>query len=84
MKTYILSYFGKPVAVVQSPLASLLQKKIQTAIIEEVGADKDGQFGLLMPDLPDYGETIDLKVNYVSEGQLISDNEFTLTKTVCY
>ena len=84
MKTYILNYFGKPIAVVQSPITSLLQKKIQTAIMEEVGADKEGQFGLIVPSLPDYGETVDLKVNYVLEGELILDDEFTLTQTVCY
>lgn len=84
MKTYILSQYGKPVAVIQSPITSLLKEKIKTAIIEEVGADKDCQFECFNFNLPDYGETVNLKVRYVNDGLLIADDEFSLMQTVCY
>lgn len=84
MKTYILSQYGKPVAVVQSPITSLLKEKIKTAIIEEVDAEKDGQFECFNFNLPDYGESVNLKVRYVNNGELIADDEFSLMQTVCY
>ena len=84
MRTYILNLYGKPVAVIQSPITSLLKEKIKTAIIEHVSADKDGQFECFNFNLPDYGETVNLKVRYVHDGLLIADDEFTLMQTVCY
>lgn len=84
MKTYILSLHGKPVAVIQSPITSLLKEKIKTAIIEDVSADKDGQFEFSNFNIPDYGESVNLKVRYVQDGLLIADDEYSLMQTVCY
>jgi hypothetical protein len=85
--TFILSYFNKPVAVIQvngEDSVKTFEDKLKQAIIEEVSADADGQFELKMQRLGDYGETTNLVTKYAQDGFLVRDVEFTLMKTVCY
>ena len=85
--TFILSYFNKPVAVIQvngEDSVKTFEEKLKQAIIEEVSADADGQFELKMYILGDYGETTNLVAKYVQDGFLVRDIEFSLMKTVCY
>lgn len=85
--TFILSYFKKPVAVIQidgNDSVKSFEDKLKKAIIEEVSADADAQFELKMQTLGDYGETTNLDARYVQDGFLVRDTEFSLMKTVCY
>lgn len=78
-------YVGNVAAVIRAVDVAELETKLKTAIIEEVGAEIDGQFRLdIDNDNLDWGETSDIKTSYVQDGFLIEDNEFTLTKTVSY
>ena len=82
--TFILSYQGNPVAVINSADEFELTNKLGKAIQEEVSAEGDGQLEVSIDRIGDYGETISVKSRYVQNGLLIDDNEFALTKTVSY
>jgi hypothetical protein len=83
MKTYILSQFGKPIAVVQAVLISTLRYQIQKAIILKTGASANSTFEWVDSKLPNDGETVKLKLNY-GDGVLKNHDEFSLTKIDCY
>lgn len=82
--TYILKHYGQAVAVIVTENEGQLNDKVKTAIQEEVGAEKDGQFSLNISRMGDWGEDTPIKTTYVSDGELIEDDEFKLMKTVSY
>ena len=81
---YILSYMGRAVAVIMAADENELKEKLKPAIQEEVGAETDTQFTLGLEEVGDYGETSTIFTQYVQDGALIDDNEFTVMKTVDY
>lgn len=87
MKTFVLNQFGTPIAVIT--LKSLneeeLKAKLAEAIKVEVDADADSQFSLRVGRLGDYGETTNLSVDYVQDGELIQqDDSFNCVLVVTY
>jgi hypothetical protein len=81
---YILNYQNTGVSVILAADESELKEKLKTAIIEEMGADEDGQFSSEIGRIGDWGERTQVKATYVQDGLLIEDYEFSLTKTVVY
>jgi hypothetical protein len=81
---FILSAYGKPVAVILAKGEKKLHDLVSIAITEETCADRDGQFELKIGRLGDIGETTEITVSYVNDGELITTNEFVLNKVVSY
>lgn len=81
---FVLTYMGKAVAAIQAESETQLKEKVATAIKEEVSAEPDTQFSLRVGRIGDWGETTTVKTDYVNDGLLIQDEEFTLTKLVAY
>jgi hypothetical protein len=86
--TFVLSKFGKSVAVIilkeGEDLFSTLMAKVLTAIKEEECADSDGQSSITFGRIGDWGEDSRVHATYVNNGELISDDEYILTKIVSY
>lgn len=81
---YILSYHGNGCAVILATNETDLKDKLKEAIQEEASAEKNAQFSLSLERIGDWGETTNIRTCYVNDGELVEDNEFTLTKTVLY
>ena len=83
--TFILKRFGAPVGVIVASTSEELAVKIKKAIMVEVYADTEGQFSARVDiDTLDWGETANITVEYVQDGSLITDSEFSLMKTIHY
>lgn len=80
---YILrNEFGKSVAIISASNEKELKEKTSAAIKMEVSAEEDGQFELQIGRVGDYGEDTLIKTKYVQDGLLITDDGFSLVKTV--
>jgi hypothetical protein len=90
MNKYILSYNSKPVAIISATLTSQLLKKLTLATREELSlhADDVEDYEVVIKGrIGDFGETTEVVVTYTCEDLIVpnvTDNEFTLTKTVSY
>jgi hypothetical protein len=82
--TFILSYQGNPVAVINSADDFELTNKLGKAIQEEVSAEEDGKLEVSIDKIGNWGETTPIKAKYVLNGFLVDDNKFSLTKTISY
>lgn len=84
---FVLCYYSNPVAVLimdENETEVELKSKLERAIKEELCTDSDSQFELRMGELGDWGETTELSVTCVTDGFQVTDDEFTLMKTVSY
>lgn len=82
---FTLKRSGESVGVILASNSDVLREKLKKAILVEVDGEVDGQFALRGDiDTLDWGETADLTVDYVQDGCLVTDGEFTLTKTIYY
>ncbi len=82
--SYILTYMGKPAAVINAESQANLKEKAERAVKEHLSVEPDTQFSLSIGRIGDWGEETQVTAEYVDEGSLITDSEFTLTKTVSY
>jgi len=83
--TFILKRFDDPVGVIVASTSEELAVKIKKAIMVEVYADTEGQFSARGDiDTLSWGETANITVEYVQDGSLINDSEFSLMKTIHY
>lgn len=84
-ESYVLrDAFGNSVAVILAADETELRTKLETAIKEEVSADADGQFELEIGELGDWGEDTPIKTKYVYDGLLVTDDGFSVVKTISY
>lgn len=81
---YILTYQGEPKAIISIDNEKDFKDKISLAIKEEVCAEKDAQFELQIGRLGDWGEKTNIKTKYVQDGLLITDEEFSIIKSITY
>ena len=80
---FILKRFSAPVSVIIASNEEELVVKLKMAIMAEVYAEIDGQFSLRGDiNTLEWGETADITVEYVQDGSLITDSEFSLMKTI--
>jgi hypothetical protein len=82
--SYILTYFRKPVAVINAESQADLKQKTTRAIQEHLSVENDSQFELSIGRIGDWGEETQVTAKYVDEGSYVTDDEFTLIKTVSY
>lgn len=82
--TYVLEHFGDVVGVIIAENDGQLTARTAAAIDDNIEREKDGQFELHIGRIGDFGEYTDVTVKYVENGQLVTDSEFRLRKTVSY
>jgi hypothetical protein len=88
--TYILSYNGNGIAVIRATTIKELLTKLTLATREELSlhADDVEDYEVVIKGrIGDFGETTEIVVTYTCEDLIVpnvTDNEFTLTKTVSY
>jgi hypothetical protein len=74
----------KPAAVINAESQANLKEKTERAVKEHLSVEPDTQFSLAIGRIGDWGEETQVTAQYVDDGELITDSEFTLTKTVSY
>jgi hypothetical protein len=82
--SYILTYMGKPAAVINTESQASLEEKTERAVKEHLSVEPDTQFSLSIGRIGDWGKETQVTAQYVDDGFLVTDNEFTLMKTVSY
>lgn len=82
--SYLVSYNGNPVAIINAESDTQLKEKLSQAIKEEVGTDADTQFSLSIGKIGQWGEDTKIKTSYVVDGSLIDDDEFVIRTLVSY
>ena len=82
---YILLHFDKPCGVILASDEVEFDQKLETAIRNEIELDDDSnQFSIYHSNIGDWGETCTIEVQYVNEGELLIEQEFSIIKTVKY
>jgi hypothetical protein len=79
---FILKRFNEPVGVIISSSQEELAVKLKKAVSDELMGDIEKEFAFL-GDIGtlDWGETLDITVEYVQDGRTLTDVEFSLMKT---
>lgn len=79
---FILKRFNEPVGVIISSSQEELSVKLKKAVSDELMGDIEKEFAFL-GDIGtlDWGETLDITVEYVQDGRTLIDVEFSLMKT---
>lgn len=82
---FILKRFGAPISVIVAPSQEELAEKLKKAVSDEIMGDIEKEFAFI-GDIGtlDWGETLDITVEYIQDGRTLTDVEFSLMKTICY
>jgi hypothetical protein len=80
---FILKRFGAPVGVIIASSEEELAEKLKKAVSDEVMGDIEKEFAFI-GDIGtlDWGETLDITVEYIQDGRTLIDVEFSLMKTI--
>ena len=82
---FIIKRFNEPIGVIIASSEEELAEKLKKAVSDEVMGDIEKEFTFI-GDIGtlDWGETLDITVEYVQDGRTLIDVEFSLMKTSCH
>lgn len=85
-KSYVLLHFDHVIGVINATTFEELKSKLNTAIIENINVDNDSApISITFIDpIGDYGDTTQIEASYVNDGELVSDQEFSIMRTCIY
>ena len=82
---FIIKRFNEPIGVIIASSEEELAEKLKKAVSDEVMGDIEKEFTFI-GDIGtlDWGETLDITVEYIQDGRTLIDVEFSLMKTSCH
>ena len=82
--TYVLEHFGDVVGVVVAENDEQLIANLKNAVCDNIETDTDTDVKVKIGPVGDWGECIDVFVQYYADKEVTFDNDFNLKKVVSY
>ena len=82
--TYVLEHFGDVVGVIIAENEEQLISNLKNAVCDNIEPDNDNDVKIKIGDIGDWGECIDVFVEYYENNEVNFDNDFNLKKVVSY